>query len=175
MRVIFCGTHGTGKTTVLKMFKEQGWNVITEVCRKAAKEQGIALNELGGDETQMFLFQSYMDKFTTTCDYVSDRGLPDVLGYTKAGVQNGQVSIECQFSQEIALENFEKHNSDIYYIYFPIEFGVVDDGVRSTDEEYRSMVDKYIKSNLDTYIGRYLTVHGTPEERFNQIQEYINT
>ena len=37
-RIIFTGAQGTGKTTVLNHYKENGKNVITEVVRRLAKK-----------------------------------------------------------------------------------------------------------------------------------------
>ena len=76
--------------------------------------------------------------------------------------------------QGVGLANFVRNNPDIVYIYFPIEFEVVNDGVRSVDTEYQKVIDAYIKSSLDALKINYLTVHGTPEERYNQIMNFIS-
>ena len=96
-----------------------------------------------------------------------------MISYTAAGVFDGKVSKSVLDQQEIEVEEFVKNNSDIVYIYFPIEFPVVDDGVRSTDEDYRKQIDNLIHDTLDGLGLGYLTVTGTPEERFRQILDYV--
>ena len=58
-RIILTGAQGTGKTTVLNLFKEAGWPVITEVVRKLHKEQGIGINRDGNGNTQQMVFNAY--------------------------------------------------------------------------------------------------------------------
>ena len=55
-RIILTGSSGTGKTTVLNLFKEAGYPVITEVVRNLIKTKGITINKEGTDETQMMVF-----------------------------------------------------------------------------------------------------------------------
>ena len=172
-RIILTGSSGTGKTTVLNLFKEAGYPVITEVVRNLIKTKGITINKEGTDETQMMVFNEQKRVLGETEKYVSDRGLTDVISYTAAGVFDGKVSKSVLDQQEIEVEEFVKNNSDIVYIYFPIEFPVVDDGVRSTDEDYRKQIDNLIHDTLDGLGLGYLTVTGTPEERFRQILDYV--
>ncbi len=173
-RIILTGAQGTGKTTVLNLFKETGFPVVTEVVRNLVKSKGITINKEGTDETQQLVFNTYADVLADTPKYVSDRGLTDVISYTAAGVFEGKVSKSVLDEQEIALEQFVKDNPDIVYVYFPIEFPVVADGVRSVDEDYRKQIDKLIHDTLDAVMpGQYLTVTGTPVERFGQILDYV--
>lgn len=175
-RICLTGAQGTGKTTVLNIFKEHGWPVVTEVVRNLVKEKGITINQDGTNETQMLVFNTYKDILGSKDHYVSDRGLTDVMGYTAVGVIEDKVDSDILIKQCEALQEFVEDNRDIVYVYFPIEFPVVADGTRSTDEDYRTAVDESIHdllNDLGDFDIDYLTVHGTPEERFNQIMEYI--
>jgi nicotinamide riboside kinase len=60
-----------------------------------------------------------------------------------------------------------------HYIYFPIEFGSVDDGVRSVNEDWRKKIDERFKSELETVRQPYLTVTGSPMQRVDQILNFI--
>jgi nicotinamide riboside kinase len=60
-----------------------------------------------------------------------------------------------------------------HYVYFPIEFESVDDGVRSINEEWRKKVDEEFKAVLESIRRPYLTVTGSPMQRVNQILDYI--
>lgn len=172
-RIILTGAQGTGKTTVLNMFKEAGYPVITEVVRNLVKNRGITINKEGTDATQMLVFETYSKLLGETEKYVSDRGLTDVISYTAAGVFEGKVSKSVLDAQEVMIEEFRNKHDDIAYIYFPIEFPVVADGTRSVDEDYRKQIDNIIHDTLDGLQIPYLTVTGTPEERFRQILDYV--
>ena len=65
-------------------------------------------------------------------------------------------------------------NEYTHYIYFPIEFDSVDDGVRSIDEEWRTKIDNEFKSILSGVRQPYLTVTGSPMQRVEQILKFIN-
>ena len=172
-RIVMSGTQGSGKSTVLNLFKEAGYPVITEVVRNLVKEKGITINKEGTDATQRLVFNTYSKVLGETEKYVSDRGLTDVISYTAAGVFEGKVSKAVLDEQEVQLKEFIANNPDIVYIYFPIEFPVVADGVRSVDEDYRKQIDNLIHDTLDGLGVDYLTVTGTPEERFKQILDYV--
>ena len=60
MKIILTGSQGTGKSTVLKEFENEGWNVITEVVRNLSKE-GIKINEMGDEEGQKRIFDTYKE------------------------------------------------------------------------------------------------------------------
>jgi len=59
------------------------------------------------------------------------------------------------------------------FIYFPIEFKSVDDGVRSINEEWRESIDKEFVKELEYNNIEYLTVTGSPKQRVEQIKKYI--
>jgi len=65
-------------------------------------------------------------------------------------------------------------NEYTHYIYFPIEFDSVDDGVRSVNEDWRVKIDKEFQKKLKGVRQPYLTVTGSPMQRLNQILEFIS-
>jgi nicotinamide riboside kinase len=60
-----------------------------------------------------------------------------------------------------------------HYVYFPIEFESVDDGVRSINEQWRRKVDDEFREVLEGTRRSYLMVTGSPMQRVNQILDYI--
>jgi len=60
-----------------------------------------------------------------------------------------------------------------HYVYFPIEFESVDDGVRSVNEDWRRKIDDLFRSELDSIGKTYLTVTGSPMQRVDQILNFI--
>lgn len=172
MKILLTGTQSTGKSTVLKEFENDGWDVITEVVRNLSKE-GIKINEMGDEEGQNKIFDTYKELLNGNKIYISDRGLTDVAAYTWYLVCKGKVHPSILWKQLEDIDDFFKNNHDVLVCYFPIEFPVVDDGVRSVDEEFRKQIDNYIKDILDTREIPYITVTGTVEERVNQIKKSI--
>jgi predicted ATPase len=170
-RIIFTGAQGTGKTTILNEFRNQGKNVITEVVRNLAKE-GIKINEMGDEKGQKKIFSTYEKLLSEQVEYISDRGLIDVLAYTMHLNKRGLVSDKLVKSQFNALKKFVKNNQDIIYCYFPIEFGVIDDGVRSLDEDYRREIDNNIKEILISLGAPWVTIRGGVDARVNMVNMF---
>lgn len=172
MKIIFTGAQGTGKTTILNHYRDR-FPVITEVVRDLAKT-GLKINEMGDEEGQHTIFETYVDRLTNTPSYISDRGLTDVFAYTwfHHEVQNKISRDEISY-ESVTLLDFIEDNPDVIWCYFPIEFDVVDDGVRSTEEEFRHYIDRTIKELMDDAHIPYHTITGTVEERIKQVDEII--
>jgi hypothetical protein len=60
-----------------------------------------------------------------------------------------------------------------HYVYFPIEFDSVDDGVRSVNEDWREKVDGLFQDVLEGVRQPYLTITGSPMQRVEQILDFI--
>ena len=171
-RIILTGSQGTGKTTILNHYKEQGMNVITEIVRNLAKT-GVKINEMGDEEGQNIIFSEYERLLNDKNEYMSDRGLTDVAAYTLYHVNQKKISVDVIQDELKRIREFFEKNPDVIVCYFPIEFLVVDDGVRSTDEHFRDIIDRNIKFILDGLNIPYTTITGTVEERIKQIDNIL--
>ena len=174
-RIIFTGAQCTGKTAILNFYKEAGYNVITEVVRNLAKK-GVKINEDGDEKGQTKIFNEYK-KLLGVFDvngYISDRGLIDVTAYTMYLRDHGKISSNLADKQIKQLMKFREQNPDITYCYFPIEFDIVDDGVRSLDEQFRADVDRNIKWLLENCGINYIVVKGTIEERIKKVARLMD-
>lgn len=174
-RIVFTGAQGTGKTTVLKEFENKGLKVITEVVRQLASK-GVKINKDGDEKGQAKIFKEYKDKLSeiSLSGYISDRCMVDVLAYSMYLAEQGKVTDEFVQKQKKQLVKFKNENPDIAYCYFPIEFDVVADGVRDTDEEFRAAIDHNIKAVLQEVGIHPIIVKGTVEERVAKVQRIIN-
>jgi hypothetical protein len=55
----------------------------------------------------------------------------------------------------------------------PIEFLPIDDGVRESDVEFQKSIDILIQQFLRQHNLPYMMVHGTPQERCDQIIQVL--
>ena len=172
-RIIFVGAQGTGKTTILNHYKEQGANVITEVVRNLSKK-GVKINKDGDEKGQTKIFKEYEKLLSEGVSYFSDRGLIDVTAYTVYLARTGKVSEEFANKQLKKLGKFIGDNMDIIYCYFPVEFPVEADGVRDMDEEFRQAIDQIILSILGGFGMRFVVVSGSVEERIQKVDRVMN-
>lgn len=169
------GTQGTGKTTILKLMEsEMNFNIITEVVRKLNKT-GVNINESGNDEGQQIIFNTYVDTFNNIdkeLNWVSDRGLIDVVSYTKYLYDHGNVSKQV-YEEQLAFLNDWYKTHKVIICYFPIEFDVVNDGVRSLNEEFRKEVDNNIRWILkELQIDHYI-IEGSVHDRLELMKAIV--
>jgi predicted ATPase len=171
-RIVFTGSQGTGKTTLLNVFKERNYDVITEVVRNLAKNKKTKINKDGDEKGQKLIFKEYSKLLSQISwdGYISDRCLIDVLAYTMHLAKNGKVGEELVEKQKNDLKKFIAKNPDIIYCYFPIEFPVEADGTRDTDEEYRKEIDDNIKSIINELGLRVITMSGSVEDRVKKME-----
>lgn len=173
-KIVFTGTHSTGKTTLLKEFADKGYKIITEVVRELAKT-GVKINKDGDYDGQTIIFNKYQEKLLLEDNFISDRCLVDVLAYTKYLVDEGKVDKELYNSQLMSFILFNKMRPDIVYCYFPIEFDMVEDGVRVQDDDFRKAIDSNILYILNSTGTKYMTIKGTHEERVDKLNSILNS
>lgn len=151
IRIILTGAQCTGKTSVMNQLpenlKEMG---IREVIRNlTAQDPTIHINGRGDEWSQNRFFFEYLYLFAKYPEYISDRGLIDVVGYTKWMMERGQASQSCYEKQMWILKDWLYKHPDVFHVYFPVVFPMVDDGYRDTDEANRLAVDRCITEVID--------------------------
>lgn len=171
MKIAFTGSQGTGKTTLLNDIEQYftDHQIISEVVREELKKDPfLKINEQSTSYTQNLFFNKYLDILLTTKDFISDRSLIDVISYTYWIASKGDATI---FPILLKQEKEIKNNICLYdfIFYFPIEFSLIKDGVRSEDEKYRCQIDKIMQDFLHAYYPQFITISGTPKERREQI------
>lgn len=171
-RIVFTGAQGTGKTTLLNVFKEKNYDVITEVVRNLAANKKVKINKDGDEKSQRVIFKEYSDrlKMVSWDGYISDRCLVDVMAYTKYLVDHGKVSEKFLEKQKKDFAKFLAMTPDIIYCYFPIEFPVEADGTRDTDEEFRTEIDNNIQEILKEFQILTVRMTGTVEDRIKKME-----
>lgn len=172
-KVALIGSSSVGKSTVFHLLKETlpEFTFISESTR-TVKSFGFPINEEGNDLTQLAISSYHLSAILTQENVILDRCYLDLLVYSTVLYEAGQISKPTWDYIEYTFENTMQEYT--HFIYFPIEFTAVEDGVRSVNEEWREKVDKTFKKYLELYKIEYLTVTGSPKQRAHQILNYIN-
>lgn len=165
MKLIFSGTHGTGKTTTfnnLKKYSEFKNHVfITEVVRNLAK-YGLKINRDADINSQKLIFNTYYKILTENTNYVSDRGLIDVLAYSLLIMEKNRNNNNKEFNELIQnqisiLKRFISKSNELVMVYFPIQFPLHADGIRDTDPDFQKKIDNNIRHIIFNKINPELT------------------
>ena len=168
-RIVLVGASSTGKTTVFELLKGKlpKYEFVNESTRSVAK-YGFPINELGTDATQLAISSFHLEALLRPGNILFDRGYLDLLVYTN------HMNVEDN-TKTFIKETWDRVNGEYtHYVYFPIEFTSVDDGIRSVNEEWRKEIDLDFKKELDKINKPYLTVTGSPLQRVEQILNFIN-
>ena len=168
-RIALVGASSTGKTTVYELLKNKlpKYEFVNESTRTVGS-YGFPINEKGTDATQLAISCFHLEALLQPYNQVLDRCFMDVVVYTRF-MDNAS---EETWKYIDATWNRIKHEYT-HYIYFPIEFDSVDDGVRSVNEKWRKDIDNEFKDVLEGVRQPYLTITGSPMQRVEQILEFI--
>ena len=172
MRIGLTGTMSVGKTTLAKALGEldqfKDYNVQTERS-KYLRDLGIPLNT---DSTLPGQFVFLAERATELLypNIITDRTIWDVCAFTL-----GAKSID-EFDKRTFVEAamMLRNQYDLVVYVSPNGVEVEDNGVRTTDLEYRSKIDEVIKLSLDEFPpSKLIMVEGTTEQRISTILQNI--
>lgn len=171
-RIALVGASSVGKTTVYELLKKElpEFNFKNESTRTVGS-YGFPINETGTSETQLAISSFHLEALLSTKDLVLDRCYLDLLIYS--GTMKNLSSSAYTYILDTYIRVLDQYT---HFIYFPIEFTSVDDGVRSINEKWRVKIDAEFKHQLGAIKvlgGDYLTVTGSPNQRVEQILNYI--
>lgn len=175
MKIVLTGTQSTGKTTVMDLFRDDYPELrrISEVARKIAKSGG-KINEDGDDETQIKICEEYIRQFEIDDNWISDRGLSCVFGYTIYLYNHGKITRPVYEDLYITISQWIKNHPEIIYFLFPPTIPLQDDGLRSMDEQFRMEVHENILNVLKELESKFYIIEtNNNEERINFIKEKI--
>lgn len=175
MRFALTGSHGVGKTSVISELDDwlsnKGINCIYNSSNaRKVKKAGMSINDSGDDIVQLIVASSHINHFSEE-NWFADRCILDCYAYGEYLYRENKISSACNINVKYLLENFLKRYTKLFYI--PIEFKMVNDGVRKEDEMFQKSIDDIIYHTLTKYKINYETVKGSVEERCQQIQKII--
>ena len=168
MKIGLCGTLSVGKTTLVNALKQveqfKDYETATERS-KYLRDQGISLNTDSTLKGQL-VFAAERSIELMKPNIITDRTIYDVCAFTLSAKSIGWYE-KRQFTE--LLMNLRDDYDVIIYV-SPEGVEIEDNGVRTTDAEYRKNIDITIQEMLIEYPPKKLiNIKGTTEERINTI------
>jgi predicted ATPase len=167
---ILLGSHGTGKTTLLKevstkfpdYYVTDGFSrpviKISKMLELSNSEKQYAINELSA-----WAYQNYLSHKNV----ISTRSIVDCIIYSEI--------LTPKLGIKELINLFEETKNQVeYFFYIPVEFDYVADPDRLS-HELQVKIDEIIKDFIEKYIPKEKVVilTGTVEERLDQISKYL--
>jgi nicotinamide riboside kinase len=172
MKIGLCGTVSVGKTTLVNALKElpefANYEIATERS-KYLRDQGVALNDDSTIKGQL-VFAAERSLELMKENIITDRTVYDVSAFTLSAK-----SIEWWIRETftVILMQLRKDYDIIIYV-SPEGIEIEDNGVRTTNAEYRDKIDNVIKEMLVEFPPvKLIEVKGTTEERIAKIKETL--
>jgi hypothetical protein len=145
---------------------------IPEVARiliAKGLEMNTAITEFG---VCNYLLEYLRYERTIKADIViSDRSLIDLLGYISV---NQSPTVRAEYLALVEEVVYLESARFAFYVYLPIEFPMVFDGVRPADIDYQRRVDARIRELLRHFGVPFHRITGTIDERVNKICSIID-
>lgn len=170
---ILIGSHGTGKTTLLKevAIKFPEYYVTDGFSRPVSRiakfldfsnnEKQFVINELSA-----WAYQNYLNHKNV----ISTRSVVDCIIYSQIVAPDVDISS--------MMELFVQTKDQVeHFFYIPVEFDYVIDEERPGGvwQELQHKIDKVIQNFIKEYIPseKVITLTGTVEQRLEQISKYL--
>jgi nicotinamide riboside kinase len=172
MKIGLCGTVSVGKTTLVNALKELSEFANYEVATERSKylrDQGIALNDDSTIKGQL-VFAAERSLELMKENIITDRTFYDVCAFTLSA-KSIEWSIKTRFTE--LMMSLHKDYDVIIYV-SPEGIEIEDNGVRTTNAEYRDKIDNVIKEMLLEWPPvKLIEVKGSTEERIASIKEVL--
>ncbi len=182
IKIILSGAQGSGKTTLnlalssVLNSESRRFKIIDSMSKKFFKKEDFAdLSSQGYLDAQRKIYDFASKEYLEDTSFISSRGFADSYAYLK---HSFDVTGKKEFADLIDL-NYKNNrellsNQGTYIFYVPVEFEIRSKDLRSTNKDFQTEIDTNIKYFLDK-TSVYETVHGTVEQRVNQILEQLRT
>jgi GTPase SAR1 family protein len=173
MKIGLCGTLSVGKTTLVHALKQidqfKDYETATERS-KYLRDQGISLNTDSTLKGQL-VFAAERSIELMKPNIITDRTIYDVCAFTLSAKSIGWYD-KRRFVE--LMMNLCKDYDVVIYV-SPEGVDIEDNGVRTTDAEYRKNIDITIQEMLIEYPPKKLiSVKGTTEECIATILSQLN-
>jgi nicotinamide riboside kinase len=180
MRIYFCGSHSSGKTTLCRYVSSK-YNIpmLNEAARAILSEKELNIDSLRydldiSDDYQTSVFKRQLDEEQKLSSFVSDRSLLDCLAYT---AQHSRCLSNLINLPEVEpyVSSLRKQDSVIFYVR-PSKATLKSDGVRETISwDGIVAIDSYIKFMLEMWQLHYFQINtDSMQERCKLIDSIIS-
>ena len=187
-RIIFMGSHGTGKTTLANELSSViDMPVVESVAREVQKniqllEDASVIDTNNMDDFDRKVKKNVYQKVYCSMAYwdfmrwvgaevpcIMTRCPLDTIAYAIADKQiTEETSTEClKVLQDD--DEFQLALQRSLFVYLPIEFGIENDGIRPTDKKFQKDVDECMRKLIYMFGITPLVVTGTVDERMEAI------
>lgn len=177
MLAAFCGSHSTGKSTLLDFFRgKDGFVCVDSVTRSNTTKQERRIDGIEDlNSVQINMCDSIVQKnLELTQKYLNsdqivllDRCPIDFLAYTRCFMERGLVNDKVYVDIKEQMEHLIPNLDVIFYL--SPEFKIVDDGIRSLDVDLQTAVDQRIEAYLLWYRVKAVKIWGPVEQRVDQV------
>ena len=174
MKIGITGAQSVGKTTLLnalrseKLFKDY---VICDEVTRRVKGYGLPINEEGTDNTQRLIMNEHIVNVFMYGNMLTDRTALDGLVYSTYLYKNNKINTN---TMTYVKEVFNKvWGSYDFVFYIEPEFEIVDDGVRSTNKQFRDEIAELFEATIEKEKLNMLRVKGSVRNRVNTIIDHL--
>ena len=165
-RIAIVGSFSTGKTTLaVEAAPKLEVPLLPEVAREIVA-LGFKLDKDATVETETLIFLRQWYAEMTHPEFLGDRSLIDAIAYASWVLEHQDRRKEFALWDaclDIATHHLRSNYSHVYYL--PIEFGIVDDGLRPLDPAFQEDIDRRILGLLDSHSIPYQALTGSVEDR----------
>lgn len=184
MIVALTGAHSCGKSTLIEFFRgKEGFECIDSVTRSTISKEERKVDGVENLDKAQYAILDNIGKATMELVkrnaenpdkvYLLDRCVFDFIAYSVSFFKKNLISKECLETIETTCKNYWKYYDLVCYL--PIEFDIVDDGVRSLDEDLRKEVDKAILDQLLWNEVKAIKLHGSVRQRIEDLRIAVST
>jgi len=184
MKIAFIGADSTGKTTLIDEVVHacSHMNMKVLIIKNVARgviSKGFPLAKRATVESYANYINDQLKREREAEKegfeiLLSDRTILDTLVNCKVNNQATKNMIADYFFQmfyEVWYLEAKLYN---LYVHCPIEFPLVEDGIREIDTQYRSLVEEKIKKVLEEYKVPYINLCGSVKTRLNLVLTAIS-
>ncbi len=173
MIITFTGVQSSGKSTLLDKMKLdkrfRKFNFVPEITRRLKSQYNLSINEDGDEFTQLAILNSHLHNYLTyrNKNAVLDRCILDGFMYTTYMYYTSKVPEALTLHASYLFEKIINKYDIIFYT--EPDIPLVDDGVRSVNDEFRNRMIELFEEAIKHYKINVVKLSGTVEERLDII------
>lgn len=173
-KIGFTGTVSCGKTTLVNALRQlpefEGYHFATERS-KYLRDLGVPLNKESTLKGQTIFLAERASELMYS-NLITDRTVIDVTAFTHLA----NSIPHCEAYQFDKLASYLLSEYDYIFYISPDGVDIEDNGVRTTDAEYRRLLDNKIRDVIFTHMNRitkYVELSGSVEERVRKVRQVV--